>query len=388
MDSFSMTAKRPFEAEHVLIVGAGASFNAGLPLASDFTDRLTDTKRLSLDGPSVAQVRYIKTFVKRVFAEDIDIDAGSWPEIEDIFTLIDLSANTGHHLGKDYAPRDLRVVRRAILVRLIRMFEQSARKKRRNPDAKWSNLEDLFSRFCFEECAVLSMNWDTVFEEGLLRTQGVESIEYGCNALSAKFCKDSLKETKRSGDTLHIVKPHGSVNWLYCDNCRATFWVGGESSSKIARALFQPADWDAIGVGPRGKRHVCIQPKCPYCSAKSLGTRFATFSYKKALDFPMFTASWTTAEKRLAEATNWIFFGYSLPAADFEFKAMLKRIQLTENIRPKITVITGGDDAESTITRYKNFFGHKARERSYFKDGLDCGALAHLETLGVLQGGW
>ncbi|WP_363755744.1 hypothetical protein [Sphingobium sp. LSP13-1-1.1] len=37
-----------------------------------------------------------------------------------------------------------------------------------------------------------------------------------------------------------------------------------------------------------------------------------------------------------------MFIGYSMPAADFEFKHLLKRVQLTEGDRPDITVITGG----------------------------------------------
>jgi hypothetical protein len=41
--------------------------------------------------------------------------------IEDIFTCIDLSANTGHHLGPKYSPSDLRSVRRGLIVRIIRM---------------------------------------------------------------------------------------------------------------------------------------------------------------------------------------------------------------------------------------------------------------------------
>jgi hypothetical protein len=41
--------------------------------------------------------------------------------IKDIFTCIDLSANTGHHLGPKYSPADLRSVRRGLIVRIIRM---------------------------------------------------------------------------------------------------------------------------------------------------------------------------------------------------------------------------------------------------------------------------
>jgi hypothetical protein len=106
----------------------------------------------------------------------------------------------------------------------------------------------------------------------------------------------------------------------------------------------------------------------------SLGTRFATFSYRKALDFPMHAASWRTAEEYLKSARDWIFFGYSMPAADFEFKYLLKRVQLSEQVRPRITVM-----------RFTKFFGNVAKERSYFAGGLDRKAIGHLRKIGVLN---
>ncbi|WP_042936207.1 hypothetical protein [Bradyrhizobium lupini] len=107
--------------ENLLFVGAGFSANAGLPLASAFTSELLNTNRLSLDGPSNALVRFMSGFVDTTFAEGRTAAPEEWPELEDVFTLVDLSANSGHHLGK-YSASDLRLVRRALLVRMIRML--------------------------------------------------------------------------------------------------------------------------------------------------------------------------------------------------------------------------------------------------------------------------
>lgn len=375
-----------FEPEHLLIVGAGASFNAGLPLASNFTRELTDLRGLKRDGPSGAQVGFIKEFISETFSGGGDVSVQDWPELEDIFTLIDLSANSGHNLGGNYSAGKLRTVRRALLVRMIRMFAQKSRRKMKSPDANWSNLEHLLKGFDCSSTAVLSMNWDTVFEQGLQRTQEIDLVDYGCDAIAADFVKDKIEKSARGGVPFHIVKPHGSVNWLYCDNCRSTFWLDGAKYEKVAQVVLRDTDWETIlpnGVAVSAK---CISPQCPECTAKSLSTRFATFSYKKALDFPMLTSSWETAEKRLAETANWVFFGYSMPAADFEFKAMLKRVQLTEQIKPKITVITGGDDAHHTIGRFKKFFGNDVEDSRCFSDGLDEAALEYLEDIGIVRG--
>ena len=74
------------------------------------------------------------------------------------------------------------------------------------------------------------------------------------------------------GETLIVLKPHGSVNWLYCDVCRDIFWVDPEQPERVAQTLFGVKDWKAIGTAGHA-----LEPECPRCTAKSLGTRFATF---------------------------------------------------------------------------------------------------------------
>jgi hypothetical protein len=119
------------------------------------------------------------------------------------------------------------------------------------------------------------------------------------------------------------------------------------------------------------------------CSERvALGTRIATFSYQKALDFPMFQKSWFSAERLLRSAPKWVFIGYSLPAADYEFKYLLKRIQLARTRPPQFIVVTGGskDDVDATYSNYQRFFGTSIRRAgssvNFFKRGLSDEALA------------
>ncbi len=368
------------EADNLLILGAGFSCNAGLPLASEFTRQLLNVRGLKLDGPSAKQVPYIRTFVDSVFGEGARRNYDEWPELEDIFTLVDLSANTGHHLGPGYSASDLRIVRRSIIVRMIRMLAQEYARGRKKAKTEWLALEGFFKEFDATTSVVLSMNWDTVFERGIARTQNIEKVEYGCGAVPVRFGGKKLMPRNVKGETLIMLKPHGSVNWLYCDVCRDIFWVDPEQPERVAQTLFGVKDWKAIGTAGHA-----LEPECPRCTAKSLGTRFATFSYRKALDFPMHAASWRSAEELLKRAREWIFFGYSMPAADFEFKHLLKRVQLSHPLRPRITVITGGRDAAATVARFTKFFGEVFGERSFFEHGMDAAALKHLHSIGVLK---
>ena len=375
---------KEFDPGNLVIVGAGFSHNAGLPLAGGFTKELLSLGRVVADGPSARQIAFIKSFADRVFGEGAPRTPDEWPDLEDIFTLVDLSANTGHHLGPHYSASDLRVVRRAIIVRMIRMLSQAYRRRQRVPDAGWRALETFFDGFRADIGAVLSMNWDTVFERGMARAQTLRRIDYGCHARAVMFDGDKLVDRALSGDTLHILKPHGSVNWLYCDACRETYWVPPNDTNLVAQTLFRKQDW-AVLPKPKSRLPSIRTPACLHCKAQSLGTRFATFSYRKALDFPMHSASWRTAEHYLKGTADWVFIGYSMPAADFEFKHLLKRVQLTEGDRPDITVITGGKDADATIDRYKKFFGDVKGKRFVFENGLDAAALRHLEKIKVLR---
>jgi hypothetical protein len=227
------------EADNLLILGAGFSRNAGLPLASQFTRELLNLRGLKLDGPSARQVAYIRAFVDSVFGEGASRSHDEWPELEDIFTLVDLSANTGHHLGPAHSASDLRMVRRSIIVRMIRMLAQAYARGRDKQNTDWITLEGFFTRFDASTSAVLSMNWDTVFEQGIARTQKISNVEYGCGAAPFRFETGKLKQRKVAAEILTVLKPHGSVNWLYCDACRDMFWVAPNQTEWVAQTLFR-----------------------------------------------------------------------------------------------------------------------------------------------------
>jgi hypothetical protein len=96
----------------------------------------------------------------------------------------------------------------------------------------------------------------------------------------------------------------------------------------------------------------------------------------------MFQKSWFSAERLLRNAKNWIFIGYSLPAADFEFKYLLKRVQLSRRVPPEFAVVSGGDLSGRAYQHYQHFFGRTIKkDKTFFGDGLDKDAMAHISGL-------
>jgi hypothetical protein len=378
-------------ADHLFIVGAGFSYNAGLPLAAGFTKALlAPATPLKANHPNAILNAAIRRFVNDAFGGGATVAGSNWPALEDIFTTIDLAANSGHHLGPKYSASLLRTIRRALIVRFMRMLRIAYNERARHPDRNWRNLERFFTAVNLSESAFLSLNWDTVIESGVRKAQGSRNVDYGCGAFAAEFSKSGIIKRrlfKLDIPILRLLKPHGSVNWMYCDCCSRMFWFEPQETARIASRLFKASDSDAV-YELIGKRATAVKAKalCPVCKAETLGTRFATFSYRKALDFPMHLATWSEAERQLRRARTWIFIGYSLPPADYEFKFLLKRVQLSRPDPPRVIVVTSGGTKSETAKAYKKFFGTKAIPGAdIFVEGLSDAALSHLESLGALS---
>ena len=94
-----------------VIVGAGFSRNAGIPAYSEIMKiiaKLLDKNEYGLDDfqkmVDSEITKHIQNFLRDVF--DCDTNFENIPSLEQVFTFMDLSTNTGfstgHNLGKHY----------------------------------------------------------------------------------------------------------------------------------------------------------------------------------------------------------------------------------------------------------------------------------------------
>jgi hypothetical protein len=319
-------------------------------------------------GPSRTMVKHLDRFVQDVFHFSKASDR--WPELEDIFTFVDMSANSGHHLGSKYSPKDLRQVRRELLARTVRMLHQRFERAKKKNAPERRKLATFLESLDTNKNSFVSLNWDTSLEQTLLEISPQARFSYGPGIREARFSTEGQISLPRTGPDhgLQIAKMHGSANWLYCDNCRRVFWFPPAETLKIADQIVRESS-DFL--------------KCCYCDVE-LGTRIATFSYRKALDFPMFQRSWSLAERKLRNGSRWVFIGYSLPAADFEFKYLLKRVELACCEQPEIVVVTGGADEaaiERTLKNYQGLFGKVVKEgKTFLPEGLSDEVIAQITS--------
>jgi hypothetical protein len=248
------------------------------------------------------------------------------------------------------------------------------------PNKEWKDLDKFFGEINIKDSAFISLNWDTVVERRLAKRRGILNFNYRCGATAAEFPGRGRSVSDRSfpddARGVSVVKIHGSVNWLYCDSCRQLYWFRPDQAATVATQLITGEEGDRLKLHDT---EGCAKWRCLNCPDVPLTTRIATFSFLKALDFPMFERSWLSAEQLLRDAEKWVFVGYSLPAADFEFKHLLKRVQLSRQEAPEFVLITGGspESCEATYSNYQKFFGRGIKKgRNVFMDGLSDAAIA------------
>jgi len=184
-----------------------------------------------------------------------------------------------------------------------------------------------------------------------------------------------------------IAKVHGSANWAYCNNCRKIFCMKDTKITKVIHSgiyvedikMFYPPHETDKGEKKILKdtiRDNAKMKECPKCGC-SLDSHIATFSYNKSFRTHAFNDSWKLAESVLSEADRWIFIGYSLPDADFEFAHMLKYVQKRTESQKDIVVIVKDNDRAKV--KYEGMFGK--RNVHFFNNGLDDFVASELDIL-------
>ena len=267
--------------------------------------------------------------------------------------MIDLSANSGHNLGRKFTPKMLRALRRMLIYRVFAVLDADFEYSPEIAGFLKHQLgfkDDVTTHF-------VVLNWDIVLERHLECFHDT-GIDY---CIQARSWDGSSEKAKR---IVGIAKVHGSSNWVYCDNCHSLFYDRYTKLSLAIRAGLIKADfrlYDTSLTDAIFNESLGIQPEnrnCRECQG-ALGPHIATFSFKKSFRTHAFATSWLATEEMLTRAKKWTFIGYSLPEADYEFKHLLKTCQLkfahSSTPQKKIDVILLND--KRSAEKYKTFFG-------------------------------
>lgn len=338
-----------------VILGAGFSKCAELPTQAEFFDLLLSPE-LSQTPLQKCITDVIEEFLRDVFGWSV---GQPLPTLEDYFTCIDLSANSGHHLGIKYTPKMLRAIRRMTVHRVLQILDYKYK-----PTAV---IHSLLKSMRAKNAGFVVLNWDIVLERGL-QDIGEEAIDYGfeCSDWQARPAAE-VPAPAPEREKVRVYKINGSSNWAYCDNCAGMFYdlnrkLALHDMVGLVKADFRLFDEtlkgrsfdEALGIAPSSR-------ECLFCK-NMISTHMATFSFTKSYRTFAYPAIWHSARRLLSESSEWLFVGYSLPDADYEFKHMLKVAQLAlerrKNTKPlEINVVI--KDNPTAERRYRGFFGKK-----------------------------
>ncbi|MDR1942292.1 MAG: hypothetical protein LBQ47_08190 [Endomicrobium sp.] len=150
---------------------------------------------------------------------------------------------------------------------------------------------------------------------------------------------------------VYLLRPHGSVNWLFCRSCGNVF-------SKLTRQ----------------NRAVDIREgtKCYHCRLSYLEPYIVYPSYNRIYENKHLVKIWVNMEDLLLKADRWCFIGYSLPDADKYFTYALTRIynyrKAVKSV-PEISVVNINRNVRKYEELIKDLSGYKPlKSRAVVKD--------------------
>lgn len=328
----------------VVILGAGFSKNSGLPVQAEIPELLIESQCDDVFENALSQI------IKRFYEDIFGFSKGEvLPNLDDLLTCIDISTNAGHHMGIKYSPLHLRAVRRFIVYKLFKLLEE----RYSYSEAVFTLISKLLDRYSKVDFIVL--NWDTVLEKYINLISTSYFIDY-CNG--GKYIRNISSDIHL--EAVRVLKIHGSSNWLYCDNCRALINDSYGDVPLIKKAGFKAMDFEILGKFEGNIKEIIDGEECLICGDK-MSAHIATFSFRKSFRENSFPQLWDIAEDTLTNSDKWIFIGYSLPQADYEFKHLMKISELKlmhmRERKPEIDVVLL--NSKTSISKYESFFGSR-----------------------------
>ncbi|MDS1030200.1 hypothetical protein RDV78_06805 [Bacillota bacterium LX-D] len=296
--------------KRVFILGAGASKAGGIPALKDILSCL-------MQQPKIAE------FITKIFKADLHTTQEFLPGVDDLYSLIDFALYHDHHLG-DFTQDDLRELRRELNLSICRLFSQDSHKV--NTSGAYEVYRKFAEDLVYEEDAVLTLNWDTALDKVLSKELGWQ-LNYGIE--------------KKEENSFPLLKLHGSINWLWCENC-SQFSIKDDScqQEKMACPTCQKTNLSPLIVGPT------VLPR-----------------HK---DTPL-ENGWMTAMRYLISAERIYFIGLSLDAIDLALFELVKRGTMLNSHNPQIFVIGHGLENEEFSSGVDQFFARNQTVQRYIQ---------------------
>lgn len=340
---------RPNINHNVYILGAGFSANAGLPLVTNFLERMADAVEwlYSHDREREAEsVRSVFDFRLRAagaaYRAEVNID-----NIEELFSLA--SASEGENRADEVISAIAATLDFAELTTQHPTCEVEV--KEESDNGTWIRKEKTFPLYQLyagiisgsmcngpteTQNTVITLNYDTLLEDALAELD--VPFHYGLPTKITTYHESAKCLNSKDRDTLPIYKLHGSVNWSKPSSRGRKTTVFGNY-----RNLYQ-----------NGGRVLLIPPTWRKIFAEQL------------------VHVWEGAVEALNKATRIVVIGFSMPPTDNHFKYLIAAgLQRNISLRKFLFVNPGLDS--------------KRKERAKLRRNLFSILRRELEARGVVE---
>jgi hypothetical protein len=331
----------------VFVFGAGASKAENAPT----TDELLLKSLTEMRDDD--RIENVKGFLRDFFYVDVrHLEAGKIPTFEETLTLIDVGLARQEDFSRDWNCAKLGEIRNNLIYCIAKILDQTLTESGKLHKSFVTNLFSNPQRTC-KNTSFISLNYDILLDNALIDLYATRDwdLDYGIEFRNfiepvPRSAEERTIYTQmpnewhrpRKDNAIFLLKPHGSLNWLYCPNCNTVKITKKEKGALRIWTQAEVCDRDRSAQKP-----LIVPP-----------------TWEKIYDNPHLARIWLKAGELLRSASKVFFIGCSLPDSDTKLKYLFKRTlyEATPSSRPSITVILKQDEqTESTKDRYKRLFG-------------------------------
>lgn len=330
----------------VIVLGAGASRSDCAPLQQElvkkFFELLESYNKLTQNDASLesAEISHIKRFVSRVQVEEIrkyfarfwnislenykTLDLDEFPSFEEVLGILDLAylrkefIKTRRDSYATYYTKRIEKIRTALkyLISFV-IYKELEESKRINHDTLvekilYTQIDKNGQTEIIEnqkKVVIISLNYDILIDNAFLKKKVFPNYHVDFD-LFFDPQREQGAGNHNLNDTIHsLFKIHGSLNWLYCPACHTTYYTAGVKGG--LRILMESSKYP-----------------CEVCKSKHLEPVIIPPTFYKDLSRPFLQNMYLTLDKKLRDAENIYFCGYSFPDADIHLKYLFKRAEI------------------------------------------------------------
>ena len=349
----------------VIFLGAGASaaeeapmqaalfksyFNDVLPRVAQYYPRQDTSRLLEM------QKEFQKLFGV-FFGIDItqDLPVESFPTFEQVLGIIQLAIQRGETFvgfGQQNQSARLRYLEDSLGLLISVVLDAKLRGGGRYHQQLVRKLAENGNEF--RNTSFISLNYDIVLDNALslVRDENPAQFDIDYTVDFTNFRHERLNRALQPwpipdpSRAIKLVKPHGSLNWLYCSTCTNVTLTPGIKG--VVKGILEPKRFD-----------------CPECGCKTTPIIVLPTFFKSMTNFHL-QRVWRAAQEVLQTADRIIFCGYSLPDADIHIRYLLKRGELNRShlkAPPKVIIVNHHsrkkkEDAKGEEKRFKSAFIH------------------------------